>query len=186
MYERCGCRDAAKKYAVTASGRVPRASMQTARDHSAERVEAGADRVVGGPQAGTDQIATGQKGGSDSQNPRRQAGASNNAQGQAEAVWPIAAATSEAIRKVGELDPGARRHGSGELRVAERYSRVLGPREDQQHVDRAANLADIGSLIATAMTIVRAQAGHEITFASGLHPQSSAERPPAARGSASA
>jgi regulator of protease activity HflC (stomatin/prohibitin superfamily) len=82
----------------------------------------------------------------------------NNAQGEAAAVIAVAEATAEAIRKIANAIQSPGGTEAVNLKVAERYIEAFG------HVARTnntlilpANLADVGSLIATAMTVVRSQ-----------------------------
>jgi len=155
----------------------PNPALDAGADHRDAR--SGADRDRSEARSRTDNIATGQKAGSD-RKIRGDKQAGHNAQGQAEAVLAIAAATSEAIRKVANSirRPG---HEAVNLRVAERYVDAFsGLARPNNTLIVPANLADVGSLIATAMTIVRAQPGHEINFWSGLAPQIEREKLPRA------
>jgi hypothetical protein len=70
----------------------------------------------------------------------------------------IAEATSEAIRKVGNSIQGPGGMEAVNLRVAERYvDAFAGLAKTNNTLIVPANLADVGSLIAAAMTVVRAQ-----------------------------
>jgi regulator of protease activity HflC (stomatin/prohibitin superfamily) len=103
-------------------------------------------------------IATGQKEAAIAKSEGDKQAAINNAQGQAAAVLAIAEATSEAIRKVANSIqlPGGME--AVNLRVAERYvDAFAGLAKTNNTLIVPANLADVGSLIATAMTVVRAQ-----------------------------
>jgi len=103
-------------------------------------------------------IATGQKAAAIAKSEGDKQAAINNAQGQAEAVLAIAAATSEAIRKVANSIQAPGGMEAVNLRVAERYVDAFsGLAKTNNTLIVPANLADVGSLIATAMTIVRAQ-----------------------------
>jgi regulator of protease activity HflC (stomatin/prohibitin superfamily) len=82
----------------------------------------------------------------------------NNAQGEAAAVLAVAEATAEAIRKVAQ----AIQQGGGmeavNLRVAERYVDAFGNlAKTNNTLIVPANLADVSSLIASAMTVVKSQ-----------------------------
>jgi regulator of protease activity HflC (stomatin/prohibitin superfamily) len=104
-------------------------------------------------------IATGQKEAAIAKSEGDKQAAINNAQGQAAAVLAIAEATSEAIRKVAASiqQPGGME--AVNLRVAERYvDAFAGLARTNNTLIVPANLADVGSLIATAMTVVRGQA----------------------------
>jgi regulator of protease activity HflC (stomatin/prohibitin superfamily) len=103
-------------------------------------------------------IATGQKAAAIAKSEGDKQAAINNAQGQAEAVLAIAEATSEAIRKVGNSIQGPGGMEAVNLRVAERYvDAFAGLAKTNNTLIVPANLADVGSLIAAAMTVVRAQ-----------------------------
>jgi regulator of protease activity HflC (stomatin/prohibitin superfamily) len=82
----------------------------------------------------------------------------NNAQGQAAAVLTVAEATAEAIRKVAqslELPGGME---AVNLKVAEKYvDAFAGMARTNNTLIVPANFADVGTLIATAMTVVRSQ-----------------------------
>ncbi len=103
-------------------------------------------------------IATGQKEAAIAKSEGDKQAAINNAQGQAAAVLAIAEATSEAIRKVAASiqQPGGME--AVNLRVAERYvDAFAGLAKTNNTLIVPANLADVGSLIASAMTVVRSQ-----------------------------
>jgi len=103
-------------------------------------------------------IATGQKAAAIAKSEGDKQAAINNAQGQAEAVLAIAEATSEAIRKVANSIQAPGGMEAVNLRVAERYVDAFsGLAKTNNTLIVPANLADVGSLIAAAMTVVRAQ-----------------------------
>ena len=82
----------------------------------------------------------------------------NRAQGEAGAVLAIADATAEAIRKVAASiqTPGGME--AVNLKVAERYVEAFsGLAKTGNSLILPANLADVGSLIAAAMTVVKSQ-----------------------------
>ncbi len=82
----------------------------------------------------------------------------NNAQGQAAAVLAIAEATAEAIRKVAQSIQAPGGMEAVNLKVAERYVDAFAAlAKTNNTLIVPANLADVGSLIATAMTVVRSQ-----------------------------
>jgi len=103
-------------------------------------------------------IATGQKEAAIAKSEGDKQAAINNAQGQAAAVLAIAEATSEAIRKVANSIQAPGGMEAVNLRVAEKYVEAFaGVAKANNTLILPANLADVGSLIATAMTIVKAQ-----------------------------
>ncbi|HTT12694.1 MAG TPA: stomatin-like protein [Burkholderiaceae bacterium] len=103
-------------------------------------------------------IATGQKEAAIAKSEGDKQAAINNAQGQAAAVLAIAEATAEAIRKVAASiqQPGGME--AVNLKVAEKYVEAFaGIAKTNNTLIVPANLADVGSLIATAMTVVKSQ-----------------------------
>ena len=79
------------------------------------------------------------------------------AQGEAAAVLAVADATAEAIRKIAASiqNPGGME--AVNLKVAERYVEAFsGLARTNNTLIVPANLADVGSLIASAMAVVRA------------------------------
>ena len=80
----------------------------------------------------------------------------NEAQGEAAAITTVATATAEGIRMVAEAinDPGG--YQAVRLRVAEQYVEKLGmlARENNTMI-LPANLADVSSIIATAMNVIK-------------------------------
>jgi regulator of protease activity HflC (stomatin/prohibitin superfamily) len=103
-------------------------------------------------------IATGQKEAAIAKSEGDKQAAINNAQGQAAAVLAIAEATSEAIRKVANSIQAPGGMEAVNLRVAEKYVEAFaGVAKANNTLILPANLADVGSLIATAMTIVKGQ-----------------------------
>lgn len=103
-------------------------------------------------------IATGQKEAAIAKSEGDKQAQINNAQGEATAVLTVAEATAEAIRKVAQT---IREDGGMEavnLRVAERYVDAFGNlAKTNNTLIVPANLADVSSLIATAMTVVKSQ-----------------------------
>jgi regulator of protease activity HflC (stomatin/prohibitin superfamily) len=82
----------------------------------------------------------------------------NNAQGEAAAVLAVAEATAEAIRKVAAAlqVPGGME--AVNLKVAERYVEAFaGLAKAGNSLILPANLAELGGLIATAMSVVKSQ-----------------------------
>jgi regulator of protease activity HflC (stomatin/prohibitin superfamily) len=80
----------------------------------------------------------------------------NEAQGQAEAILSIATATAEGIRRIAASisDPGG--HQAVQLRVAEQYIGEFGKLAKAGNtLIIPANLSDMGSLVASAMTVIR-------------------------------
>jgi regulator of protease activity HflC (stomatin/prohibitin superfamily) len=103
-------------------------------------------------------IATGQKEAAIAKSEGDKQAAINNAQGEAAAVLAIAEATSEAIRKVANSIQSPGGMEAVNLRVAERYVEAFsGLAKTNNSLIVPANLADVGSLIAAAMTVVRSQ-----------------------------
>ncbi len=84
----------------------------------------------------------------------------NIAQGEAGAVLAIAEATAEAIRKVAASIQVPGGMEAVNLKVAERYVEAFaGLAKTGNSLILPANLADVGGLIAAAMTVVKQQAG---------------------------
>jgi regulator of protease activity HflC (stomatin/prohibitin superfamily) len=103
-------------------------------------------------------IATGQKEAAIAKSEGDKQAAINNAQGEAAAVLAIAQATSEAIRMVAQAIQSPGGMEAVNLKVAEKYVEAFaGLAKANNTLIVPANLADVGSLIATAMTVVRSQ-----------------------------
>jgi regulator of protease activity HflC (stomatin/prohibitin superfamily) len=103
-------------------------------------------------------IATGQKEAAIAKSEGDKQAQINNAQGEAAAVLAVAEATAEAIRKVAQSIglPGGME--AVNLKVAERYVDAFGNlAKTNNTLIVPANLADVSSLIAAAMTVVRGQ-----------------------------
>jgi regulator of protease activity HflC (stomatin/prohibitin superfamily) len=103
-------------------------------------------------------IATGQKEAAIAKSEGDKQAQINNAQGEAAAVLAVAEATAEAIRKVAQAVqlPGGME--AVNLKVAQQYVEAFaGLAKTGNTLIVPANLADVGSLIATAMTVVRSQ-----------------------------
>ena len=82
----------------------------------------------------------------------------NRAQGEAGAVLAIAEATAEAIRKVAASIQSPGGMEAVNLKVAERYVEAFaGLAKAGNSLILPANLADVGGLIASAMTVVKSQ-----------------------------
>ena len=82
----------------------------------------------------------------------------NRAQGEAGAVLAIAEATAEAIRKVAASIQSPGGMEAVNLKVAERYvDAFAGLAKTGNSLILPANLADVGGLIASAMTVVKSQ-----------------------------
>jgi regulator of protease activity HflC (stomatin/prohibitin superfamily) len=82
----------------------------------------------------------------------------NRAQGEASAVLAIAEASAEAIRKVASAIQSPGGMEAVNLRVAERYVEAFaGLAKTGNSLILPANLADVGGLIASAMTVVKSQ-----------------------------
>lgn len=82
----------------------------------------------------------------------------NRAQGEAGAVLAIAEATAEAIRKVAASIPSPGGMEAVNLKVAERYVEAFaGLARTNNSLILPADLADVGGLIAAAMTVAKSQ-----------------------------
>jgi regulator of protease activity HflC (stomatin/prohibitin superfamily) len=85
----------------------------------------------------------------------------NESQGQAAAIVAVANATSEGIRKVAEAIQGPGGFQAVQLRVAEQYITEFGNLAKQNNtVILPANLADVSSIIATAMSVIKQGESH--------------------------
>ena len=83
----------------------------------------------------------------------------NEAEGEAAAIMTVATATAEGIRKVAEAIEAPGGHQAVQLRVAEQYVEKLGLlAKENNTMILPANMADVSSIIATAMTVIK-QAG---------------------------
>jgi len=103
-------------------------------------------------------IATGQKEAAIAKSEGDKQAQINNAQGQATAVLAIAEATAEAIRKIAQSIQSPGGMEAVNLKVAEKYVEAFaGLAKTNNTLIVPANLADVGSLIATALTVVRSQ-----------------------------
>jgi regulator of protease activity HflC (stomatin/prohibitin superfamily) len=84
----------------------------------------------------------------------------NEAEGQGAAILTVATATAEGIRRVADAIVAPGGVEAVQLRVAEQYIREFGNlAKTTNTVILPANLTDISSMIATAMTVVRQQSG---------------------------
>jgi regulator of protease activity HflC (stomatin/prohibitin superfamily) len=80
----------------------------------------------------------------------------NEAEGQGQAILTIANATAEGIRRIAEAIQAPGGQDAVNLRVAEQYVTQLGNiAKTTNTVVLPANLADAGSLVATALTVMR-------------------------------
>ena len=84
----------------------------------------------------------------------------NEAEGQAAAITTVATATAEGIRRVAEAIQAPGGYQAVQLRVAEQYVEKLGmlARENNTMI-LPANLADVSSIIATAMNVIQQTGG---------------------------
>ena len=86
----------------------------------------------------------------------------NEAEGEAAAIMTVATATAEGIRKVAEAIEAPGGHQAVQLRVAEQYVEKLGLlAKENNTMILPANMADVSSIIATAMTVIK-QAGGSV------------------------
>src|SRR5215204_5330068 len=82
----------------------------------------------------------------------------NEAEGQGAAILTVATATAEGIRRVADAIQGPGGFEAVQLRVAEQYIREFGNlAKSANTMILPANLTDVGSMIATAMTVVKGQ-----------------------------
>jgi regulator of protease activity HflC (stomatin/prohibitin superfamily) len=104
-------------------------------------------------------IATGQKEAAIAKSEGDKQAAINNAQGEAAAVLAIAEATAEAIRKVAAAIGAPGGMEAVNLKVAEKYVEAFaGLAKTNNTLIVPANLADLSTLIASAMAIVKSRA----------------------------
>jgi len=103
-------------------------------------------------------IATGQREASIQRSEGEKQAAINNAQGEAEAIKAVADATAQAIRKVAEAIESPGGMNAVNLKVAEKYVDAFA------HVAKESttlilpnNMADMGSMVAAAMSVMKAQ-----------------------------
>lgn len=86
----------------------------------------------------------------------------NTAQGEAEAIKAVAAATAQAIEQVALAIQSPGGMDAVNLKVAEKYVEAFGNVAKQGNtLILPANLADMGSMVATAMSIVKSQKQHD-------------------------
>ena len=84
----------------------------------------------------------------------------NEAEGQASAIMAVATATAEGIRKVAESIKMEGGYEAVQLRVAEQYIGQFGELAKKSNtLVLPANVADVGSMIALAMTAIKAEGG---------------------------
>ncbi len=103
-------------------------------------------------------IATGEREGAIARSEGQKQAQINIAQGEAGAVLAIAEATAEAIRKVAASIQSPGGMEAVNLKVAERYVEAFaGLAKAGNTLILPANLADVGGLIASAMTVVKSQ-----------------------------
>lgn len=82
----------------------------------------------------------------------------NNAQGEAEAIKAVASATAQAIRAVAEAIEAPGGMNAVNLKVAEKYVEAFANvAKEGNTLILPGNLADMGGMVATAMSIVKAQ-----------------------------
>lgn len=84
----------------------------------------------------------------------------NEAEGQGQAILTVATATAEGIRKIADAIQSPGGDQAVQLRVAEQYIEQFGKlAKSGNTMILPANLADIGSLVAAAMTVVKQTKG---------------------------
>jgi regulator of protease activity HflC (stomatin/prohibitin superfamily) len=82
----------------------------------------------------------------------------NRAQGEAEAIKAVAAATAQAIQQVAQAIQSPGGMDAVNLKVAEKYVEAFGNvAKEGNTLILPGNLADMGTMVATAMSIVKAQ-----------------------------
>ena len=82
----------------------------------------------------------------------------NNAQGEAEAIKAVASATAQAIQQVAQAIQSPGGMDAVNLKVAEKYVEAFGNvAKEGNTMILPGNLADMGAMVATAMSIVKAQ-----------------------------
>jgi regulator of protease activity HflC (stomatin/prohibitin superfamily) len=103
-------------------------------------------------------IATGEREAAIARSEGDKQAAINNAQGEAAALLAVAEATAEAVRKVAAATQAAGGMEAVNLKVAEKYVEAFaGLAKTGNSLILPANLADLGGLIATALTVVKSQ-----------------------------
>ena len=84
----------------------------------------------------------------------------NEAEGQAAAITTVATATAEGIRRVAEAIEAPGGYQAVQLRVAEQYVEKLGLlAKENNTMIVPANVADVSSIIATAMSVIKQTGG---------------------------
>jgi len=105
----------------------------------------------------------------------------NEAEGAAAAILAIANATSEGIRKVAQSIQIPGGYEAVQLRVAEQYITQFGELAKKTNtMILPANVSDVGSMIASAMTVIR-NAGGDVVGNSSLTPSSPPQNLPRSR-----
>lgn len=103
-------------------------------------------------------IATGQREASIQRSEGEKQAAINNAQGEAEAIKAVASATAQAIQQVAQAIQSPGGMDAVNLKVAEKYVEAFGKvAKEGNTLILPGNLADMGAMVATAMSIVKAQ-----------------------------
>jgi regulator of protease activity HflC (stomatin/prohibitin superfamily) len=82
----------------------------------------------------------------------------NNAQGEAEAIKAVASANAEAIRKIADAIEAPGGMNAVNLKVAEKYVEAFaGVAKQGNTLILPGNMAEMGTMVATAMSIIKAQ-----------------------------
>lgn len=103
-------------------------------------------------------IATGQREASIQRSEGEKQAAINTAQGEAEAIKAVASATAQAIQQVALAIQSPGGMDAVNLKVAEKYVEAFGKiAKEGNTLILPGNLADMGAMVATAMSIVKAQ-----------------------------
>lgn len=103
-------------------------------------------------------IATGQREASIQRSEGEKQAAINNAQGEAEAIKAVASATAQAIQQVALAIQSPGGMDAVNLKVAEKYVEAFAKvAKEGNTLILPGNLADMGAMVATAMSIVKAQ-----------------------------
>lgn len=103
-------------------------------------------------------IATGQREAFIQRSEGEKQAAINTAQGEAEAIKAVASATAQAIQQVAQAIQSPGGMDAVNLKVAEKYVEAFGNvAKEGNTLILPGNLADMGAMVATAMSIVKAQ-----------------------------
>jgi len=123
-------------------------------------------------------IATGEREAAIQRSEGEKQAAINVAQGQATAILEIAEASAEALRKMAAAIAAPGGHDAVNLKVAEQYVNAFAKlAKTNNTLIVPSNMADVSSLIASAMAVVKSQAPQQVP----PRPPAAPSAPPAAR-----